>query len=212
MSNSFTTHAVVLKQQDLKEYDRIVTLFTLEQGKLSVLAKGIRRNTSSRSGIVQSGNYIKVQIYPHNDWYILQEATLIDSFGDFSQSTLLTGYLYHSLELLDLMVAEEASASVFRLTITFLKYMKAAPRHIYMRTFEIKLLQELGYLPDQNSAFFLTLDYEIKALIVQLSLEKWDNIASISFGEAENNKVQGVILPFIEQITEKRLKSLSFFA
>ena len=49
---SFETEAVVLKQFDLGESDRLITLYTKEKGKLKAVAKGARKGNKSRSGLV----------------------------------------------------------------------------------------------------------------------------------------------------------------
>ena len=42
-SRLYRADAVVLRRRDLGEADRILTIYTLEHGKLRVVAKGVRR-------------------------------------------------------------------------------------------------------------------------------------------------------------------------
>ena len=48
----YTVNGIVLKYADYKDYDRMITYFTKEMGKLSVLFRGCRRRArpSTRMG------------------------------------------------------------------------------------------------------------------------------------------------------------------
>jgi recombinational DNA repair protein (RecF pathway) len=49
----YRTEAIVLRRSDLGEADRLLTLYTPEWGKLRVIAKGVRKPTSRKSGHVE---------------------------------------------------------------------------------------------------------------------------------------------------------------
>ena len=57
------TEAIVLKQFDLGEADKIITFFTKDYGKIRAVAKGVRKSKSSISGIVLPFNYNLITIY-----------------------------------------------------------------------------------------------------------------------------------------------------
>ncbi|MCL4425721.1 MAG: recombination protein O N-terminal domain-containing protein, partial [Firmicutes bacterium] len=42
--NSYRAEALVLKSQDLNEADKLLTLFSLEDGKIRAVARGARRS------------------------------------------------------------------------------------------------------------------------------------------------------------------------
>ena len=46
----YRTPAVILKRMDLGEADRIVTLYSRDEGKVRAVAKGVRRTTSRSAG------------------------------------------------------------------------------------------------------------------------------------------------------------------
>lgn len=49
--NIITTRGVVIKTQDYKENDKLVWLFTEKLGKISLIAKGARKNKSKLMSI-----------------------------------------------------------------------------------------------------------------------------------------------------------------
>ncbi|MDP3997918.1 MAG: DNA repair protein RecO [Candidatus Andersenbacteria bacterium] len=51
-------HALVLARRDINEADRLVTLFSRQQGLLRVLAKGVRRIPSRRGGHLEPLTYV----------------------------------------------------------------------------------------------------------------------------------------------------------
>lgn len=56
----FRDEVTVLKSRDLGEYDRILILFGKRRGKFSVVAKGVRKLTSRKSGHLQTFCLCKV--------------------------------------------------------------------------------------------------------------------------------------------------------
>ncbi|MGC8781903.1 MAG: DNA repair protein RecO, partial [Anaerolineae bacterium] len=45
--------AIVLKRRDQGEADRLLTVLTRDRGKLSLLAKGVRRQASRKAGHIE---------------------------------------------------------------------------------------------------------------------------------------------------------------
>ncbi len=50
---------VVIKKTNFSEADKIVTIFTRDHGKITVLAKGLRRLSSKRSGSLDLFSLVK---------------------------------------------------------------------------------------------------------------------------------------------------------
>jgi len=57
------TEAVVVKASDYSESTRLVTLFSPDQGRIRVLAKGIRRITSVNRGALEPFSRVQVTLY-----------------------------------------------------------------------------------------------------------------------------------------------------
>ena len=76
----FTTDAVVLRQADYKESDRILTVLTPERGIITVGAKGVRNIKSKNSAAVQLFSYSELEILQTGSRYTLRTATLKNGF------------------------------------------------------------------------------------------------------------------------------------
>jgi len=76
MRNRFTTPALVLRTRDTGEKDRWITLLTPEDGRIDVLAKGVRSLSSKRRSALQAGTLIRCSWTnrENSDFHILTEA------------------------------------------------------------------------------------------------------------------------------------------
>ncbi len=101
------SEAIVLRNLNYGETSQIVTLFTRQQGKLSVLAKGARLPTSKFGSTLQPLSYIQVVYYekPHRTLFLLRESSHVRRFGhilkDITRMTLglqMLELTYHLLE------------------------------------------------------------------------------------------------------------------
>ena len=59
----FTTDAVVLKQFDLGEADKIITFYSRDKGKIRAVAKNARKGNYSISGRVLPFTYSTITVY-----------------------------------------------------------------------------------------------------------------------------------------------------
>ena len=59
---SYLVEAMVLRRVDFGEADRVLVLFTREHGKLSVVAKGIRRFSSRSAGHLELFTNSEIQL------------------------------------------------------------------------------------------------------------------------------------------------------
>ena len=53
LSQYISTNALILKAKDYKEADQLLTVYTQSSGKLTVLAKGLKKNQSKLRGSLQ---------------------------------------------------------------------------------------------------------------------------------------------------------------
>ena len=59
----FTTDALVIGSMRYREADRIVTLYTRDRGRLSAVAKGVRRTKSKVGGRLEPFSLVRVSLY-----------------------------------------------------------------------------------------------------------------------------------------------------
>src|SRR3989338_5435359 len=136
---SITTEGVILKRKNFGEADRVVTIITKQYGKISVVAKGVRRITSRRAGNIEVLNRVKLHLFKAKS-YTLSEAESIETFQVVKDNLTLATTAFHILELVDrLVVEEQRNPQVYSLTVAVLHLLEQDPRQIFIRAFEVKL-------------------------------------------------------------------------
>jgi DNA repair protein RecO (recombination protein O) len=101
--SSFSTPAIVLRRIDYGEYDFVITLFTLKNGKISVIAKTAKKSKKRFGGILELFSVLDVvcNIGRRKGLPVLQEAALKHPFFDIRSSTLKTAYASYWAELIN---------------------------------------------------------------------------------------------------------------
>lgn len=147
---SLRTEAVVLRHSDFGEADRLLTLYTREQGKLRAVAKGARKIASRKAGHLEPFTRVKLQLARGRDMFIVTQAETVDAFPPLRVDLSLTGYAAYVLELLDRFVPDEESASpsLYRLLVeTLLRLATESNPWLTIRSYEMRLLDLLGFRP-----------------------------------------------------------------
>lgn len=147
---TYRARAVVLGSIDYGESDRILTFYTLEQGKLKGIAKGARRSRKRFVGNLDPLSHINI-VYFHSDKSELvrvEDASLIDAFTPLKADIERLSDACYLLELTSEMTREgQVLPAAYHSLVAFLKLLEAGAGQEALRFFEIKLLSQAGYLP-----------------------------------------------------------------
>jgi len=148
----FRTEGVILAKKNFGEADRILTIYTRDHGKITALAKGVRRPKSRKSGHVELGNWCKIFVAKGKNLDLLTEVELKKAFGVENFSQEKANKIYHLLELVNQLTAEkQKNPSVFILLVNFLKKIsKDEDFNLISVSFKVKLLSNLGFFSARN--------------------------------------------------------------
>jgi DNA repair protein RecO (recombination protein O) len=147
---SIRVDAVVLRHSDYGEADRLLTLFTRQQGKMRVIAKGARKIASRKAGHIEPFTHVKLQLAKGRDMFLVTQADTVDAYLPLRDDLVLTGHAAYVLELLDRFSYEEGveSPSTFRLlTETLDRLASRSDIWLTIRYYEMRLLDNLGFRP-----------------------------------------------------------------
>jgi DNA repair protein RecO (recombination protein O) len=141
------TEAIIIKRKDFGEADRMLTVFTKDQGKITIKARGIRKIPSRRSPHVELLNNSLLTLYKGKYVPTLVEANTLDDFYAIKQDLNKVGFAYHICELVDGLCAEnEENEHVFHLLKHVLRRMTQEDEIVEaIHEFEIELLTLLGF-------------------------------------------------------------------
>jgi DNA repair protein RecO (recombination protein O) len=145
----FHDEAVVLRRSDLGEADRVVTLYTLEHGKLRAVAKGVRRTTSRLGGHLELFTRAKVLVAKGRDLDIVTQAETIDAYVGLRDDLWRAAYACYVAELLDRLLQDHSPdpGSYGLLLATLGRVASDRSPELAVRFFEMHLLGLLGYRP-----------------------------------------------------------------
>lgn len=144
------TEAIVLRRHDLGEADRIVTLYTLNHGKIRAVAKGVRRPTSKLGGHLELFTHSQVLLARGRNLDIITQAETLTPFLGLREDLWRAGQAYCAAELLDRLTEEQLeNQAIFRLLVQTLGRVAEVRRpDLAVRFFEIQLFGLLGYRPE----------------------------------------------------------------
>ncbi len=146
----YNTDAVVIKNRDYRDYDKLITLFSPEKGRISAVVKGVKKPKSKLAGIVQSFTYGNFQLYSGKSLDRLTQGKVLQGFSNLRTDLILMSAGMCILELIDKAVPEEQEYSaLFGVTLSCFHLLeKDCPPSLALRIFEAKLIYNLGVSPD----------------------------------------------------------------
>ena len=201
--HGFKTEGIILKRRNFGEADRILTVFTLSKGKISIVAKGVRRISSRRAGNVELLNRVVLYLHQTKGMPILTEAESLETYQRIKSDLTLSTYAYHLIELVDKLTAEnQENRILYEHLLEVLKRLSKNPRQIFIRAFEAKILSNLGFLSFLGK----------EDLLKDMEEKSWNEIEKIKISEKEAMELEHVLRYHIERVIESPLKARKFLS
>jgi DNA repair protein RecO (recombination protein O) len=140
---------MVLGTMDYRETDRLVTLFTMEHGKVRGIAKGAKKSVRRFGGALELFARLSIGITLRDGLSIINHADIVNIFPGVRSDLARIGTASYACELADAMLPDGMpSPRLFRLVTAYLEYLDTSPATASdRRFFEINFLNVLGYCP-----------------------------------------------------------------
>ncbi len=144
----YKEEAMVLRSMAYGESDRILTLFTRGAGKVSAIAKGVRKPSSRLRGAVQLFSHTHLVLYGGKTLDTITQGDADETFGFIEQDLNRLTAASCFTELVDRLTMErQPQPKLFQLLLTAMRALEGSDPELLGRVFEIKLLAALGYQP-----------------------------------------------------------------
>ena len=99
-------NGIILRSRDYKEADQLLTVYTREQGKLTVQARGVKKTTSKlRSGILLF-SHTDLVLTAGKGFPIVTGAATVTAFASLRSDFARMSYASYGAELLDQVLVE----------------------------------------------------------------------------------------------------------
>ena len=105
---AFSTPAIMLRRVEYGDYDLILTFFSLERGKITLIAKAAKKSTRRFGGILQLFSLLEIvgTASRGKGLPVLQEAALKHPFSEIRVDVQKTAYASYWAELIDEWIEE----------------------------------------------------------------------------------------------------------
>ncbi len=166
MSARYSTTAIILRRVDYGEADRVITFLTPDQGKIAVIARGVRREKSKLAGGIELFSEANVVIVEgRGDLGILASARLIEFYRHIITDYERITSAYQAIKFVGDLTEDGAGSEFYELLNTALKTLNnlEIPVVLGEAWYKLNILKLMGLEPD------LTLDSKGDKLSAQSS-------------------------------------------
>lgn len=144
------TKGIVLRETSFKEADKMLTVLTEDAGRVSVLARGVRRKHSRLSASSQLLVYSDMTLFSYKDHFTLDAANSIEQFWNIKSDLMLLALGSYFAETVSLIANEDApSSAVLSLLLNSLYALDTLKKDpaLVKAAFELRLLLLAGFAP-----------------------------------------------------------------
>ncbi|MDD3400122.1 MAG: DNA repair protein RecO [Eubacteriales bacterium] len=154
MSSTLCLNGIVTNYTDYRDNDRILSLFTFEQGRVDVKARNCRKPTAPLLNCAQPFTYGEFELFYYKNKYTVNQFELKESFfplrEDFDRFSIagMATQLCH-----DVVQPEQPNEELFSLlyhTLSFLSYGTSDPIDLAI-CFLVRYFNLIGYCPTITS-------------------------------------------------------------
>ena len=147
--HDYTVQAVILRSRDYGETNRMITLFSREEGKLLAVAKGVRKPRAKLAAALQHFARVEAQLARGRRFDVITQVRVREAFYGLRANMEAFAYANYFAELLDASLAErQQKPTLYDLLVDALAGLAAGdPPDLLARYVEISLVSVLGYLP-----------------------------------------------------------------
>lgn len=165
MRNVFKSDAFVLSSKPYSEADKIVTLYSKNDGKITAIAKGVRRLSSKKRGSLESFCLIKFQAVQTHGMPIITETSLINSFSSLRANLKAMSVAYYFSEVIMKTQQDgEQNVDLYNLLGRSISSLNTGTSLKMLRIdFAESALRLLGYWPEDKP--ILNPDYALEEVI-----------------------------------------------
>lgn len=122
---TYKTEGIIIKRINYGEADKILTVFTKHYGKITLMAKGIRKITSRKKGSLGLFNQSVLYLARGKNFDIITEAQTISDFLSNKIGFDKLGRIYYFCEVIDRITAERVTEpNIYQILVGFLEFCK----------------------------------------------------------------------------------------
>ena len=147
--HSYTDEGIVIKRHNFGEADKIISIYSKTHGKITLMARGIRKLTSKRAGSLDLFNKIKFHaVSGRGEIDTLTEVQLLADHMNWKKHLGRVNIAYQLCELIDKLTADrQPHPEIYQILSLSLYQISTlgADWELKIKNYKLKILIELGY-------------------------------------------------------------------
>lgn len=215
-SRGLKVQGIILKRNNYKEADRILTVYTDSLGKITALAKGVRKISSKKRGHIEPLSVATLYLIKTGNWYVITQSETIQSNGNLRSNQDSLSLAVLCIEALDKMTEhDEPNIILLKLVTKTLKFLGKDRKFDICAGYLIKLLKISGFYGRNQFLSFLKSKPEIYSdemvkYGIFLENSTYERIAENSekFPDIYAKVILGILPQYYELYADIKLKSL----
>ncbi len=147
----YTTKAMILRESQYKDNDKIFSVLTEELGLITAKARGVKRKNSTLRSGCQLLCYSELTLFEKNGYYTINEAEPLQMFMGLRTDIELLSLGSYFAQLLESAAAQDqVNPELLPLGLNSLYALDKLkkPQKLVKAAFELRLLSLSGYLPN----------------------------------------------------------------
>jgi len=148
-----TVQAIVLRRRPLGEADKLLTLFTVQMGKLSAVARGARKPTSKLAGATETCVQARFHLAPGRTFWIVTQASVERARARLHRLLVNSTAAIYACELIDRLLEDGVpEEELFHLLAGALDELETSEHPTWtLCRFENAIMLQQGYSPTMDS-------------------------------------------------------------
>ncbi len=149
-------YSFVLKRSDLREQDQIVTLYTLEKGKVDALARGVKKILSKNSAYLLPVFLIDAEVLSGKEVNHLTKAVPVFVYKNILEDLSKMSLLQTVFKWVNILTKYEREPKIFLLIKSWLEFLDATDKVETALAYGFlgNILTHLGFAPELDNCIF----------------------------------------------------------
>lgn len=147
--------SIILSKRDVAETDRIYNFYTLEEGRVRAMGRGVRKPNAKLAGSLEPLTLAEIHVSKRNGLGNITGAIGIDNFSGLKNNFAAVSQAFRALNHFEKLVnQQERDERIFELLKSYLEALEALDREakaeykfgLVTSGFLFKLMENLGYM------------------------------------------------------------------
>lgn len=147
-----TVKGLIIKRTPFKENDMLLTVLSVEKGKMNVLARGLRKSRRDLSGY-QTLAYAELEIFDGKGLAVVDDAEVCESFEGLRKDIESLALAQYFADAVAFVTTDKGDHEMIRLLLNSLALLSEsrAPKLVIKTVFELRFALEEGFAPSGGS-------------------------------------------------------------